>query len=80
MEKIDFKFNFILFLLVVLAFNCIIANVIIEKTFNDIVKEYEEEIIYPERFIIPSDARRIEPFYMPANLRNEANEETQENQ
>lgn len=69
---------FLIVLLVLVSCSNGIANVMVDYTFENTINQYEAEIIYPERFIIPVDAKRKFPFYMSNNLKNQE-DEVQEN-
>lgn len=59
----------IIFMATVFVVLVIATELIYDSVVERIRDNYQEELVYPTRFSVPSDAKRLNPFYMPNNLK-----------
>lgn len=78
MKEIVKVSSYIIMLMVIILIITVIATELITKpVLNNFISSHENELIYPERFNLPKDAKRLNPFFMPNNIK--ADNQLQEN-
>lgn len=64
----------VIFMAIVLVIMIIATELLFDTAVEQIIDNYQDELVYPTRFSVPSDAMRLNPFYMPNNVKESTEE------